>query len=81
MLGVLDHAWVGAVDAIDVAVDLGAVGAEDAAGLDTGALMGMLGIKDGQLPTASASIHRLINAATPDARERLLVLFIGELFS
>ena len=36
---------------------------------------------DGQLPTQSAMIHRLIDAASPAARERLLVLFFGELFS
>lgn len=49
--------------------------------LDSGMLMQQLGISDGQLPSRSAIIHRLINAASPAARERLLVLFIGELFS
>ncbi len=49
--------------------------------LDAGTLMASLGITDGQLPGASADIHRLINAASPPARERLLKLFIGELFS
>jgi hypothetical protein len=44
-------------------------------------LMGQLGITDGQLPAQSAIIHRLIDAASPGARERLLVLFFGELFS
>jgi len=57
---------------------LGDGGAE---GLDASMLMSQLGIKDGQLPTESATIHRLINAASPAARERLLILFIGELFS
>lgn len=50
-------------------------------GLDAGMLLGQLGITDGQLPTRSAIIHRLIDAAAPPARERLLVLFFGELFS
>ncbi len=50
-------------------------------GIDAGALMAELGITDGQLPERSGMIHRLINAASPPARERLLVLFIGELFS
>ena len=49
--------------------------------LDAGMLMGQLGITDGQLPKQSAMIHRLLNAASPEARERLLVLFIGELFT
>ncbi len=45
------------------------------------ALMDQLGIEDGQLPQSSALIHRVINAASPAVREKLLVLFIGELFS
>jgi len=49
--------------------------------LDAGALMGQLGIADGQLPGESAMIHNLINAASPTAREGLLVLFFGQLFS
>jgi glutamate/tyrosine decarboxylase-like PLP-dependent enzyme len=53
----------------------------DDAGVDPGMLMAQLGISDGQLPTRSAPIHRLLNAASPAAREQLLVLFIGELFS
>jgi len=57
------------------------IGGKGAEGLDPAMLMGQLGISDGQLPTESATIHRLINAASPAARERLLVLFIGELFS
>ncbi|HHH30406.1 MAG TPA: aspartate aminotransferase family protein, partial [Polyangiaceae bacterium] len=57
------------------------LGTDAGQGLDAGALMGQLGVTDGQLPTQSAMIHRLINAASPGARERLLVLFIGELFS
>jgi hypothetical protein len=43
--------------------------------------MGQLGIQDGQLPERAAVIHRLLEAASPEARERLLVLFFGELFS
>ena len=50
-------------------------------GLDAGALMEQLGITDGQLPGRAAMIHRLLNAASPVVRERLLVLFVGELFS
>ena len=49
--------------------------------LNPGMLMAGLGISDGQLPAESAPIHRLINAASPPAREQLLKLFIGELFS
>lgn len=49
--------------------------------IDAGLLMGQLGIADGQLPGESAMIHRLINAASPEAREGLLVLFFGQLFS
>ncbi len=50
-------------------------------GMPAGPLMAQLGITDGRLPARSAMIHRLLNAASPAARERLLVLFIGELFS
>ncbi len=57
------------------------IGAGAADGIDTGALMGELGITDGQLPSRAGMIHRLINAASPAARERLLILFIGELFA
>ncbi len=53
----------------------------DSGGLDAGMLMAQLGIVDGQLPGRAAMIHRLIDAASPGARERLLVLFIGELFT
>lgn len=49
--------------------------------LDPGAIMAQLGIADGQLPARSALIHRLLNAAPPAVRERLLVLFMGGLFS
>jgi glutamate/tyrosine decarboxylase-like PLP-dependent enzyme len=49
--------------------------------IDAAMLMGQLGIADGQLPGRAAMIHRLINAASPVVRERLLILFIGELFS
>lgn len=50
-------------------------------GLDTGSMMADLGVKDGKLPDAQAPIHRLLNGISPAARERLLVLFLGELFS
>lgn len=57
------------------------IGGPGASGLDPSLLMGQLGIADGQLPSQSATIHRLINAASPATRERLLVLFVGELFT
>lgn len=44
-------------------------------------LMQQLGIADGRLPQDSAVIHRVLNAAPPAVRERLLVMFVGELFS
>lgn len=50
-------------------------------GMPGGMLMAQLGIADGRLPQKASMIHRLINAASPAARERLLVMFIGELFS
>ena len=50
-------------------------------GMDTGMLMAGMGITDGQLPTRAAMIHRLLDAAPPVVRERLLVLFMGELFT
>jgi sphinganine-1-phosphate aldolase len=60
---------------------LAELGKEGGAELDSGLLMQMLGISDGQLPARAALIHRLINAASPPAREKLLVLFMGELFT
>jgi glutamate/tyrosine decarboxylase-like PLP-dependent enzyme len=50
-------------------------------GVDSAALLAELGINDGQLPKRAAIIHRLLNAATPELREQLLVLFMGALFS
>lgn len=50
-------------------------------GMEAGPLMDQLGIKDGQLPRRAANIHRLINAAPPAIREKLLIIFVGELFS
>ena len=44
-------------------------------------LMQQLGVTDGRLPSQSALIHRVLNAASPKVREKLLALFIGELFS
>jgi hypothetical protein len=55
--------------------------ASDSEPIDGGMLMGALGIADGRLPGKSAPIHRLIDAAPPAMREKLLVLFMGELFS
>jgi sphinganine-1-phosphate aldolase len=62
---------------------LAQLGADSGGGadLDSGMLMQMLGISDGQLPTRAAIIHRLINAASPPVREKLLVMFMGELFT
>lgn len=59
---------------------LEAIGGAEA-GLDPAALMSELGVSDGQLPTRSGSIHRLLDAMSPAARERVLVQFVGELFS
>ncbi|MEC8025767.1 MAG: aspartate aminotransferase family protein [Myxococcota bacterium] len=60
---------------------LGMLGQGGNTGLDAGMLMKQLGITNGKLPTQSATIHRIINAAPPKTREALLKLFIGELFS
>lgn len=59
---------------------LGAI-ASGGGGIDPAMLMGELGITDGQLPKKASVIHRLLNAASPEAREQLLILFVGELFS
>jgi len=53
----------------------------DGAGLDPAMLMGALGVTDGMLPNQSAHIHRILNAASPALREKLVVLFVGELFA
>jgi len=80
----LERSLVELPDAIEppapVVAMLGSLG-DGAADLDSGMLMGQLGIQDGRLPTRAAFIHRLINAAPPAAREGLLVLFMGELFT
>lgn len=60
---------------------LESLGSGDGDDIDAGMLMGQLGIVDGQLPGRAAMIHRLINAASPSVREKLLILFVGELFS
>lgn len=52
-----------------------------ASSLDPAALMAALGIEGGMLPSKSAHIHRILNAASPSLRERLVVLFVGELFA
>jgi glutamate/tyrosine decarboxylase-like PLP-dependent enzyme len=54
---------------------------DDAQGFDAGAIMAQLGLVEGQLPSRAATIHRLLDAAPASVRERLLVLFYGELFS
>jgi glutamate/tyrosine decarboxylase-like PLP-dependent enzyme len=50
-------------------------------GVNVKAMMGELGVTDGKLPDQQAMIHRLLNGVSPDAREALLVLFLGEIFS
>ncbi len=50
-------------------------------GMKVGAMMGEMGIKDGQLPKEQAMIHRLVNAAPVETREALLTAFLGDLFS
>ncbi|MBM4359649.1 MAG: aspartate aminotransferase family protein [Deltaproteobacteria bacterium] len=61
---------------------LGMLGAEGGgAGLDASMLMASLGITDGVLPARASMIHRILDAAPPEVRERLFVLFIGELFT
>ena len=56
-------------------------GAGDGGGLDVGMLMQQLGISNGQLPARAAMIHRLLDAASPPVREKLLLLFMGDLFT
>lgn len=63
----------------EVLAMLGQIGPGSA--LDASALMAGLGIADGQLPKRAAVIHRILDAAPPELRERLLVLFVGELFT
>jgi len=70
MLAALEHAASGPAGE----------GAEGA-GLDPAMLMGALGVADGMLPSQSAHIHRILNAASPALREKLVVLFVGELFA
>lgn len=60
---------------------LTALASDTSGDMDPSALMGMLGISDGRLPERAGAIHRLIEAAPPEVREKLLVLFIGELFT
>ena len=50
-------------------------------GMKVGAMMGEMGITDGQLPKEQAMIHRLVNAAPTETREALLKAFLGDLFS
>lgn len=60
---------------------LESIGNSEGEPVDPAMLVAQFGITDGKLPTRSAMIHRLIDAASPEARERLLVIFVGELFS
>ncbi|MBT8491566.1 MAG: aspartate aminotransferase family protein [Deltaproteobacteria bacterium] len=52
-----------------------------AAGVPIETVMYELGIRDGKLPAEQATIHRLLNAASPEVREQLLTQFMGGLFS
>jgi sphinganine-1-phosphate aldolase len=54
---------------------------EGGGGLDASMLMASLGITDGVLPARASMIHRILDAAPPALREKLFVLFIGELFT
>ena len=60
------------------ASDAAAQGAASA--LAPAQLMAQLGVVDGRLPQQTALIHRVLDAASPALRERLLSLFVGELF-
>ncbi len=55
--------------------------AQGGGGLDVSSMMAEFGIVDGKLPTEQAPIHRLLNSCSPNAREQLLTLFLGEMFS
>jgi glutamate/tyrosine decarboxylase-like PLP-dependent enzyme len=50
-------------------------------GIEISTIMRELGIEGGQLPERAGMIHRLLDAASPETRERMLVMFFGELFS
>lgn len=50
-------------------------------GVDVGNMMAEFGIRDGKMPEQQATIHRMLNSVSPEAREKLLVLFLGEMFS
>ena len=50
-------------------------------GMNVGNMMAEFGIRDGKMPEKQATIHRLLNSVSPAAREKLLVLFLGEMFS
>jgi glutamate/tyrosine decarboxylase-like PLP-dependent enzyme len=60
---------------------LEAVAQGGSGGMDVGNMMAEFGIRDGKLPAQQATIHRLLNSVSPGAREKLLVLFLGEMFS
>lgn len=55
--------------------------ADGAGGVDTRAIVEEMGLGAGTLPSESAPLHRIMNAMSPAAREKLLVLFFAELFS
>ncbi|HMR78716.1 MAG TPA: hypothetical protein PKD61_26595, partial [Polyangiaceae bacterium] len=55
--------------------------AENSAGVDTAAVVKEMGLGSGTMPDEAAPLHRIMNAMTPLQREKLLVLFVGELFT
>ncbi|MBL4635346.1 MAG: aspartate aminotransferase family protein [Kofleriaceae bacterium] len=68
-------------DAPEALVQLLEAVAQGGGGLDTSTMMAEFGIRDGKLPDKQATIHRLLNSCSPQAREKLLILFLGEMFS
>ncbi|MEZ4225394.1 MAG: aspartate aminotransferase family protein [Polyangiaceae bacterium] len=55
--------------------------AAGADGVDSQAVLSEMGLGAGTLPEQAAPLHRVMNALPPEQRERLLLLFFGELFS
>ncbi len=59
----------------------GLEGAPEGVDLDPSMFMSAMGIRDGRLPARASHIHRLLDAASPALREKLVVLFVGGLFA
>jgi sphinganine-1-phosphate aldolase len=66
-------------------VEMGALLAQqieaDTTGEGLNNLMSMMGVGGGQVPGAMAELNALINELPPRARERLLVAFVGQMFT